>query len=1098
MLRRRAREGDRPKSAIGSVRLEEYSGDRRKYIKWKRAVQAQERLYRLDPSELAMLLYLSTRGEARDVLDQLPIEEYTCTGGLVMLWKLLDETYGENGAEMFERAEQELSSYRLLPGQSMAAYIASMKRLRAQYARIDPESTISDKAWAQRLLNRASLSRRERLDVFYSAGGQYSAVPIENALRHRCSLVHEEERKLPGGRPDGFRHRSASSTTSSLSRSQASTSTRSSSSTRSGGKGRKSHVHVATGELHSVEEEDWEGDYEDLENEDHGVPNIPAEGEILNATSCRGEDEQDEGTDFDDEFSEGGSVSVVEIQEAFQAGWKAKQKAAAHKKARGWKSSRPSEGSSGKSLAERKKSSSCASCGMRGHWRGDPQCPHVKAGKDPLHRPANATAKENEVHYVNFTFMEGAGLIPDVCPSCSAAVPPSAKYCHECGHKNGGKRNPWDLVTSSGVSTGAAVSSDSETQPPRPMKDVRFRASKARVADGRSKNEKEISLKATELLGALPTLSKAEKKEIKYALLREEDESAWNALESHRAAFDPGRARASNDGYPMPFHADRADPQLPVPPSLSGAGASSAEASALAPPSSKTQDGKDKAKSQKQREVEDFRRQLYASSWNGFQCRPSRASPVPTEKQARCPHLFEDLLFTANQHGHFARCSRCDLKNVLYFSVRHGVLMAAKGRGKQEGAENPPHTASGPPGQVVADSGCRTAVAGMAWHRRFQDELRRRGLPWQEVQEHEVFQFGSGGPETSHVAFLYVVGINGNLDVLRMSAVEGGAIGCPGLIGPSELARWSAVFDFRNRTMDLFETKCPMHLTSTRHPAIHLTDYPMDMDDPWSQPAVAEKAELLRKSPQSLAFLAADGGQAGNESDSEGSSHAATSVVNSESEASACETRWDSERKAERRARLEQQWLELLQEDLGVHVVPECVRDRASDAGTASDCDDAGSDDTELRPLRMTLRAKRLTSLAWSRCCRKMKTSNRLQKMNTATPTATTMSNTSARRRDRRSTRQPAWFGRWHHRLLALRRRPLRWSRLLDYSHDDVGQVPGVFWKSSHGRWPSRWWQWPRAGRQGNQLRSHPSTFCAKTIVRMRASTSRALTLTSW
>ena len=98
---------------------------------------------------------------------------------------------------MFERAERELTSYRRLPGQSIGTYLASMKRLKAQYTRVDPDSFISDKAWGQRLLQKASLTRKERLDVYYSAGASFNAAAIESALRHRCSLTHEEERRLP-------------------------------------------------------------------------------------------------------------------------------------------------------------------------------------------------------------------------------------------------------------------------------------------------------------------------------------------------------------------------------------------------------------------------------------------------------------------------------------------------------------------------------------------------------------------------------------------------------------------------------------------------------------------------------------------------------------------------------------------------------------------------------------------------------------------------------------------------------------------------------------------------------------------------------------
>ena len=86
---------DRPRASLGSVKIEEFFGDRTKYLKWKKAVQAQEVLYRLEEAELSMLVYLSTKKDGRDVLDQQPISEYTRAGGIQLLWRLMDEAFGE-------------------------------------------------------------------------------------------------------------------------------------------------------------------------------------------------------------------------------------------------------------------------------------------------------------------------------------------------------------------------------------------------------------------------------------------------------------------------------------------------------------------------------------------------------------------------------------------------------------------------------------------------------------------------------------------------------------------------------------------------------------------------------------------------------------------------------------------------------------------------------------------------------------------------------------------------------------------------------------------------------------------------------------------
>ena len=57
-------------------------------------------------------------------------------------------------------------NYRRTPGQTVPSFLAQIKRLKAEYAREDPGTTTSERARAQRLLVRASLSKRER---FHSA-----------------------------------------------------------------------------------------------------------------------------------------------------------------------------------------------------------------------------------------------------------------------------------------------------------------------------------------------------------------------------------------------------------------------------------------------------------------------------------------------------------------------------------------------------------------------------------------------------------------------------------------------------------------------------------------------------------------------------------------------------------------------------------------------------------------------------------------------------------------------------------------------------------------------------------------------------------------
>ena len=598
MLRRRARESERPKSSIGSVRIEEFAGDRCRYLKWKRAIEAQEKLYRLDPGELSMLVYLSTKAEARDVLDQVPLSELTGPEGSIVLWRLLDESFGESGAEQFERAERELNTYRRLPGQPVATYLAAMRRLRAQYTRIDPETFISDRAWAQRLLSRASLTKRERLDVYYSAGGSYTTAGIEAALRHRCAQVHEDERKVPTS-PSS---RSPWSTASSSRSSGASTTSTAASrkfSFKGSGKRKPGQGAYVTEGPDDLDDEDLEQEIaedaaEKLEDEEPAV-----------------EPSQEDSDDQNDEAGSAEEATPDEIREAFAAGWKAKAKTAGTRKARGW--AQPSGGRSGggssartsstagsaKSLADKKKSSTCSSCGQRGHWRGDPQCPNVVSGRDPLHRKPE-TAGPNEVNFTNFTFMVGGGeastswTAAPLCPTCFVPVTVDQKFCRECGTKLLAKRD-WEVV-------GPAR----EEQPPRPMKDVRL--PKSALTKTSKPDSHTVKMTPLETIAALDNLTKEDKKHLKYLLAREEDDDG----EPDRAARDQRPVLRNNKGYPTEAGPSAVDPPwssstaLPVDvaPLDRGRGR-------LQPPSKKDERGRDKAEGVRKRELDEFRAALW-------------------------------------------------------------------------------------------------------------------------------------------------------------------------------------------------------------------------------------------------------------------------------------------------------------------------------------------------------------------------------------------------------------------------------------------------------------------------------------------------------
>jgi hypothetical protein len=375
LLRNRSSDGDRSRPNIGNVKLETFRGDRNHYKDWIKIIQAQRRLYQLRDGELAVLIFLSCEGEARQVLNQLEVDDMQSEGGLGRMLRLLDDAFGSKADERFEERQGAYLGYKRLPGQSIAAYVATLKRLREEYLKEDTGTTISDKAFAQRLLQRAGLTRRERYDVFFAAGGAYKSAEIERVLRFRCAHVHKEEHGgSRGARRDEPERASASAASRRPQQAKRYPYKR--------GDRRKPpkptrYAHVADNDDEVEEDPFDEDDDEDFENEDPEMEALVAEGEMP---------EEEEWSEEDEDLE---TMDEQALTEAFTAGWRAKQRTADARKSRGFKPKGKGAGKGGgdrRTPEDRKRNSTCASCGEKGHWRGDPVCRNVQSGKDPVHK----------------------------------------------------------------------------------------------------------------------------------------------------------------------------------------------------------------------------------------------------------------------------------------------------------------------------------------------------------------------------------------------------------------------------------------------------------------------------------------------------------------------------------------------------------------------------------------------------------------------------------------------------------------------------------------------------------------------------------------
>ena len=68
-----------------------------------KTIQAQKQLYQIQDKELAVLLFLSCTGEAREVLNQLEIADMQEEGGLQRILRLLEDAYGSKADERLRK-----------------------------------------------------------------------------------------------------------------------------------------------------------------------------------------------------------------------------------------------------------------------------------------------------------------------------------------------------------------------------------------------------------------------------------------------------------------------------------------------------------------------------------------------------------------------------------------------------------------------------------------------------------------------------------------------------------------------------------------------------------------------------------------------------------------------------------------------------------------------------------------------------------------------------------------------------------------------------------------------------------------------------------
>ena len=103
-----------------------------------------------EPSEMALLVYLSVTGEARETLELLEVADLMKPDGLQLVWRLLDQAHEQMDHERMEEAYKNWESAHRRTGQSIDSWINRLYKLKAEVEANDIGCSISDRRLAEK------------------------------------------------------------------------------------------------------------------------------------------------------------------------------------------------------------------------------------------------------------------------------------------------------------------------------------------------------------------------------------------------------------------------------------------------------------------------------------------------------------------------------------------------------------------------------------------------------------------------------------------------------------------------------------------------------------------------------------------------------------------------------------------------------------------------------------------------------------------------------------------------------------------------------------------------------------------------------------
>ena len=156
------------------MKLELYSVSRdpQVYRGWRRSLEDTRILTGLAPARLAVLAWMSLRGEAKNPTRQLDIGTLSQDDGtgLEKLLTVMDRRYLRQAHEQYDHCQREYERFRRHRGMTMNEYLTGLYAVKGELIAADAGTPISEMAYARKVLRSAGLTRQEGRAFLGQAG----------------------------------------------------------------------------------------------------------------------------------------------------------------------------------------------------------------------------------------------------------------------------------------------------------------------------------------------------------------------------------------------------------------------------------------------------------------------------------------------------------------------------------------------------------------------------------------------------------------------------------------------------------------------------------------------------------------------------------------------------------------------------------------------------------------------------------------------------------------------------------------------------------------------------------------------------------------